>query len=168
MQVYSREAACVVAVCDRYLLQVIKERTTVATVSVMRRALTDLKARYGCFGFLCLAEPEAHLLNSSVNGAIQDVASRFAASFTASVVVLEKEGFLAAAVRSLIRTAQRTSGATHPAEVVARLSEGATFIAQHTAEGMSAAGIIEAVNELRAADVQSNQTGRVSLPPSIR
>jgi hypothetical protein len=150
VDVYSRDPAFLVAVAGRYVIQIIKDRGTMMTVSLMRRALDELATRYDKFGYLGVIEAEAQLLMPpDVRTGMNALVKRFSPSFTGAAIVFEKTGFHATAVRSLVTAINLASRATHPNHVFSDMREGVAWLSQMTPGEPAAGGLLMIIQQLR-------------------
>jgi hypothetical protein len=150
VDVYSRDPAFLVAVAGRYAIQIIKDRGTMMTVSLMRRALEELAARYDKFGYLGVIEADAQLLMPpDVRTGMNTLVKRFSPRFTGAAIVFEKTGFHATAVRSLVTAINLASRATHPNHVFSDMREGVGWLSQITPGEPAAGGLLQIIQQLR-------------------
>lgn len=150
VDVYSRDPGFLVAVAGRYAIQVINNRGTMMTVSLMRRALDDLSARYEKFGYLGVIEPDAQLLMPpDVRNGMNALVKRFSPRFTGAAIVYEKTGFHATAVRSVVTAINLASRATHPNHVFSDVREGVAWLSQITPGEPAAGGLLQIIQQLR-------------------
>lgn len=150
VDVYSRDAAFLVAVAGRYVIQIVSGRATMVMLSLMRRALDDLAARYEKFGYLGVIEPEAQLLlEPDVRNGMNALVKRFSPRFTGAAIVFEKTGFHATAVRSVVTAINLASRATHPNHVFSDLREGVSWLTQMTPGEPAAGGLLNISQQLR-------------------
>lgn len=151
VEVYSKDKGYVVAVCGPYYIQILKARLTNTSVSLMRRAVTDLSERHEKFGFLVFNEPEAQLLmDSDIRGGVSGIVKRFSPCFTGAAIVYEKVGFHATAIRSIVTAINFASRASHPNQVFADLREGVSWLSRLTPGEPAGTRLLHVVNELRA------------------
>lgn len=152
VEVYSRDPAFVVAVTGRYVIQIIKQASTMTTVSLQRHALADLAVRYDKFGYLAVIEPEAQLLlPPDVREGYNGLVKRYSPRFTAAAIVYEKAGFHATALRSVVTAINFASRASHPNHVFADLREGAAWLGTLTPHEPTPSGLVSIVQTLRRA-----------------
>lgn len=152
VEVYSRDPAFVVAVVGRYVIQIVREQGTMTTVSLVRRALEDLSARYDKYGFVALIEPNAQLLLSpDIRNGFNAVVKRYSPRFTGAAIVFEKTGFHATAVRSVVTAINFASRASHPNHVFSDLRDGVTWLATLTPPEPTAQGLLGVIQQLRIA-----------------
>lgn len=150
VDIYSRDPGFLVAVAGRYVVQIVKDRGTMMTVSLMRRALDDLTARYEKFGFLGVIESDAQLLMTpDVRNGMNALVKRFSPRFTGAAIVFEKTGFHATAVRSLVTAINLASRATHPNHVFSDLREGVSWLSHITPGEPAAGGLLQIIQLLR-------------------
>jgi hypothetical protein len=151
VEVYSKDKGYVIAVCGTYFIQILKARLTNTSVSLMRRAVTDLSERHEKFGFLVFNEPEAQLLmDSDIRSGISGVVKRFSPCFTGAAIVYEKAGFHATAIRSLVTAINFASRASHPNQVFADLRAGVSWLSKLTPGEPTGTQLMHVVKELRA------------------
>ena len=149
VEVYSKDPAFVVAVVGRYLLQLSLKEGTMTTVSLVRRAATDLSARYDKFGYIGLIDPGAQLLMApDVHNGVNSFVKRFSPRFTAAAIVYEKTGFHATAVRSVVTAINFASRASHPNQVFSDLREGVSWVAKVTPGEPTTAGLTHIIRLL--------------------
>jgi hypothetical protein len=150
VDLYSKDPAFVVAVVDRYVIQIVKGQATTITLSLMQRAMTDLSARYEKFGYVGVIEPDAKLMIApDIKQGLNAQVKRFSPRFTGAAIVYEKTGFHATAVRSLVTAINFASRATHPNHVFSDLREGLSWLCTQTTSGVSTAGLTHIVQHLR-------------------
>jgi hypothetical protein len=152
VDVYSRDPAFVVAVVGRYLVQIVRRESTSTTVSLVRRGLSDLASRYDKFAFVALLEPDAQLLlPPDIRNGYSALIKRYSPQFTGAAIVLEKKGFHATAVRSVVTAINVASRASHPNQVFSDLREGVSWLSTLTPPDPTAAGLLSVIQLLRAA-----------------
>lgn len=150
VKMYSQEAGYTVAVVGRYMLLVIKDRTTATTVSLLRRGLADLNESYDSFGCLCVLEPTMQLLvPPDIREGLHATIRRFSSRFTGAAIIFEKTGFHATAVRSLVTAINVASRATHPNHVFAELREGISWLARLTPGEPTSSRLFQIATQLR-------------------
>jgi hypothetical protein len=150
VDIYSRDPGFLVAVAGRYVLQIIKDRGTMVTVSLMRRALEDLASRHDKFGYAVVIEPDAQMLiPADIRNGFNALVKRYSPRFTGAAIVFEKTGFQATAVRSVVTAINVSSRATHPNQVFADLREGISWLSQMTPGEPTAAGLLQIIQQLR-------------------
>jgi hypothetical protein len=150
VEVYSRDPGFLVATAGRYAIQIIKDRGTMMTVSLMRRALDELATRYEKFGYLGVIEAESHLLLApDVRNGMNALVKRFSPRFTGAAIVFEKTGFHATAVRSVVTAINLASRATHPNHVFSDVREGVSWLSQITPGEPAAGGLLQIIQQLR-------------------
>jgi hypothetical protein len=150
VDLYSKDPSFVVAVVDRYVIQIIKEQASTTTRSLMQRALTDLSARYQKFGYVGVIEPNAKLMIApDIKKGFNAQVKRFSPHFTGAAIVYEKTGFHATAVRSIVTAINFGSRATHPNHVFSDLREGMSWLCKQTTSGVSTGGLTHIVQHLR-------------------
>jgi hypothetical protein len=150
VELYSRDPDFVVAVAGRHVIQIIKKQATMTTVSLMRRALNDLSARYEKFGYAAVIEPDAQLLiPPDVRNGFNALVKRFSPRFTGAAIVYEKTGFHATAVRSVVTAINFASRASHPNHVFSDLREGLSWLCTVTPADFTTAGLTHVVQHLR-------------------
>lgn len=150
IEVYSRDPAFVVAVTGRYFIQIIKQGSTMTTVSLQRHALADLAVRYDKFGYLAVIEPEAQLLlPQDVREGFNGLVKRYSPRFTAAAIVYEKTGFHATALRSVVTAINFASRASHPNHVFSDLREGAAWLGKLTPHEPTPSALVSIVQQLR-------------------
>jgi hypothetical protein len=150
VELYSKDPAFIVAVVDRYVIQIIKDQATTTTLSLMQRALTDLSARYEKFGYVGVIEPNAKLMiPPDIRNGFNAQVKRFSPRFTGAAIVYEKIGFHATAVRSLVTAINFASRACHPNHVFSDLREGLSWLCTVTTSEVSTAGLTHIVQHLR-------------------
>jgi hypothetical protein len=150
VDIYSRDAGFLVAVAGRYVVQIVKDRGTMMTVSLMRRALDELSGRFDKFGYLGVIEAEAQLLMPpDVRNGMNALVKRFSPRFTGAAIVFEKQGFHATAVRSLVTAINLASRATHPNHVFSDVREGVAWLCQMTPGEPAAGGLLQIIQQLR-------------------
>jgi hypothetical protein len=150
VDIYSRDAAFVVAVAGRYVIQIVGDRGTLMMVSQIRRALDDLSVRYEKFGYLAVIEAEAQLLLApDVRNGLNALVKRFSPRFTGAAIVFEKAGFHATAVRSVVTAINLASRATHPNHVFSDLREGVSWLTHITPGEPAAGGLLNITQQLR-------------------
>jgi hypothetical protein len=150
VDVYSRDPGFLVAVAGRYVIQIVKDRGTMMTVSLMRRALDDLSGRYDKFGYLGVIEAEAQLLLApDVRNGMNALVKRYSSRFTGAAIVFEKTGFHATAVRSVVTAINLASRATHPNHVFSDVREGVSWLTQMTPGEPTAGGLLQIIQQLR-------------------
>jgi hypothetical protein len=150
--VYPGEPGYVVATSGRCLIQVLSDRTTSTTVSLIRRALADLSERHESFGYLCVLEPGAQLtlppdLRESVNAFVR----RYSERFSGAAIVFEATGFQATVVRSLVTAVNLASRASHPTKVFGDLPAASSWLCRLTPGEPTAARLVQLTNQLREA-----------------
>lgn len=151
VDVYSRDAAFVVAVVGRYMVQIIREQGSMTTVSLVRRGLEDLATRYEKFGYVAVIEPDAQLLLSpDIRNGFNTLVKRYSPRFTGAAIVFEKTGFHATAVRSIVTAINFASRASHPNHVFSELREGVTWLSTLTPPEPTAHGLLGVIQQLRA------------------
>jgi hypothetical protein len=151
VEIYSQEPGYVVAVAGKYLIQVLRDRTTTTTISLVRRALSDLSDRHATFGYLCILEPEAQLtLPPAIREGVHAFVRRYTSRFTGVAVVLEKAGFQGTAVRSVMTAINVASRATHPSQVFDKLPEAASWLNRLTLGGLTTTGLVQVAKQLRS------------------
>lgn len=151
VEVYSKDTGYVVAVCGRYYIQIVKDRVTQATVSAMRRAVTDLSERHEKFGFVVIMEPESQVLMSAdIRTGVSSLVKRFSHRFTGAAIVYEKTGFHATAMRSLVTAINFASRANHPNRVFSDLQEGVSWLSNLTPGEPTGTRLMQITRELRA------------------
>jgi len=151
VKVYSQESGYTVAVVGRYMLLVVKDRTTASTISLIRRALTDLGESYETFGYLCVLEPTVQLLvPADIREGLNSTVKRFSPRFTGAAIVFEKTGFHATAVRSFVTAVNFASRATHPNHVFANLREGISWLARLTPGDLTTSRLFQIATQLRS------------------
>ena len=133
VKVYSQDPAYVAAVAGRYVVYIVKQRTTAVSVSLLRRAYTDLSEAYPTFGCIAIVEPEAQFtlapdLVESVNALVK----RFSTRFTGLAVVYEKSGFQATALRSVLTAINFASRSSYPNHVFSDVRQAISWIAPLT------------------------------------
>lgn len=150
VDIYSRDPGFLVAVAGRYVIQIVKDRGTMMTVSLMRRALDDMSAKYEKFGYLGVIEADAQLLMPpDVRKGTNALVKRFSPRFTGAAIVFEKTGVHATAVRSLVTAINLASRATHPNHVFSDVREGVSWLSQMTPGEPSAGGLLQIIQQLR-------------------
>jgi hypothetical protein len=150
VEVYSKDPNFVVAVVGRYLLHISLKEGSMTCVSQVRRAATDLSARYDKFGYVGLIDPGAQLLMPpDVRNGVNAFVKRFSPRFTAAAIVYEKTGFHATAVRSVVTAINFASRASHPNQVFSDLREGVAWVAKLTPGEPTTAGLTHIVGLLR-------------------
>lgn len=150
VDIYSRDPAFLVAVTGRYALQIIKERGTMITVSLVRRALDDLAGRHDKFGYLVLLEADAQLLIPlDIRDGYNALIKRYSPLLTGAAIVFEKAGFQATAVRSIVTAVNLASRASHPNHVFADLRAGVSWLSQVTPGEPGAGGLLSIMQQLR-------------------
>lgn len=160
VEVYSKDPGYVVAVCGKYLIHIIKDRTTNTTISLMRRAMTELSERHEKFGYLLIMEPEAPLLMApDIRSGIGGIVKRFSPRFSGAAVVYEKTGFQATAMRSIVTAINFESRASHPNHVFSNFQDSVSWLSKLTLGEPTATRLIHVVKELR-------QPFAVAAPPS--
>ena len=151
VEVYSKDKGYVVAVCGTYYIQILKARLTNTSVSLMRRAVTDLSERHEKFGFLVFNEPEAQLLmESDIRDGVSGIVKRFSPCFTGAAIVYEKAGFHATAMRSIVTAINFASRASHPNKVFDDLQEGVSWLSKLTPGEPTGTQLMHVVKGLRA------------------
>jgi hypothetical protein len=150
VELYSKDPDFVVAVVNRNVVQIIKKQATMTTVSLLRRAVTDLTARYDKFGYIAVIEPDAQLLLApDVRNGFNALVKRFSPRFTGAAIVYEKTGFHATAVRSVVTAINFASRASHPNQVFSDLREGMSWLCKLTPSDVTTAGLAQIVQHLR-------------------
>jgi hypothetical protein len=158
VKIYSQEAGYTVAVVGRYMVLVVKDRTTASTVSLIRRALTELNESYETFGYLCVLEPTVQLLiPPDIREGLNSTIKRFSTRFTGAAIVFEKTGFQATAVRSFVTAVNFASRATHPNHVFANLREGISWLARLTPGEPTSSRLFQIATQLRNATRASDK-----------
>jgi hypothetical protein len=151
VQIYSQEPGYVVAVAGKYLIQVMRDRTTTTTISLVRRALADLAERHPTFGYLCILEPEAQLtLAPAIREGVDAYIKRYTSRLTGVAVVFEKGGFQGTAVRSVMTAVNVATRATHPSQVFDKLPEAVSWLNRLTLGELTTAGLIQIAKQLRS------------------
>jgi hypothetical protein len=149
VEVYSRDREYVIAVTGPYVIQVLLQQTP-TSVSVLRRALTDLCTRHDKIGFLGIFEPNAQLtLSPDVRESVNALIRRYSPRFSGAALVYEKQGFHATAMRSLVTAVNVASRAQHPNRVFSDLREGVSWMCKLTAAEPTPAGLVHIVQVLR-------------------
>lgn len=137
------------AAAGPFVLLLIKKRTTAATAAAVRHALLDVASQREKFGFLCMIGADADLVASiDAGGAVQTAVRPFVARFTGSAVVLQKTGFQAATVRSIIRTSYLASRTSHPNRVFSEVREGVAWLAELTPGTWTVARLVDLIETL--------------------
>lgn len=150
VDIYSRDPAFLVAASGRYAIQIIRDRGTMITVSLMRRALEDLSIRHDKFGYVAVIEPDAQLLMpADIRNGFNAVVKRYSTRFTGAAIVFEKTGFHATAVRSVVTAINLASRATHPNQVFSDLREGVSWLSHLTPGEPTAGGLLAIIQQLR-------------------
>jgi hypothetical protein len=150
VDLYSRDPAFVVAVTGRYVFQIIRQRATPSTLSLMRCALADLSTRYDKFGYVAMIEPEAQLaIPADIRDGFKTLIKRYSSRFTGAAIVYEKTGFQATALRSLVTAMNFATGARHPNHVFADLRQGIAWLSKLTAPEPTPAALVHVVQMLR-------------------
>src|SRR4051794_33746510 len=91
VELYSKDPDFVVAVANRYVIQIIKKQGTMTTISLLRRALNDLSVRYEKFGYAAVIEPDAQLLlQPDIRNGLNALVKRFSPRFTGAAIVYKK------------------------------------------------------------------------------
>jgi hypothetical protein len=156
VEIYSKDPAFVVAVAGRYLIQIVKDRVTSTTVSLIGRALADLSVRHDRFGFVAVLEPHAQLLMApDIRSGFSGLVKRYSPRFTGAAIIYERTGFQATAVRSVVTAINFASRASHPNHVFADARAGLYWLSKLTPAELAPAGLFQIVQQLR----QSLQNG---------
>jgi hypothetical protein len=141
----------VVAVAGKYLIQVLRDRATTTTISLVRRALGDLADRHPTFGYLCILEPEAQItLPPAIREGVDAIFKRYTSRLTGLAVVFEKAGFQGTAVRSVMTAVNVASRSTHPSQVFDKLPEAASWLNRLTLGGLTTTGLVQIAKQLRS------------------
>ena len=152
LEIYSQEPGYVVAVAGKYLIQVIRDRTTTTTISLVRRALADLASHHPTFGYLCILEPDAQLtLQPDVREGVHAYTKRYTSRLTGLAVVFEKAGFQGTAVRSVMTAVNVASRATHPSQLFDKLPEAASWLNRLTLGSLTTTRLVQVAKQLRSA-----------------
>lgn len=153
VELYSREAGCVIALTGRYFLQLSRRgQASMTIVSQASRALTDLAARHEKFGWVTIIEPEADLsLQPDVRSGFNALVKRYSSRVAGAAIVFERAGFHATAVRSLVTAINVASRATHPNRVFSDVREAASWVSKLTGGEPSLGGLSHIIQHLRSA-----------------
>jgi hypothetical protein len=152
IEVYSRDAGCIVALAGRYFLQLSRQgQATMTIVSQTNRAVADLAARHEKFGWVTIIEPEADLsLPADVKNGFNALVKRYSTRISGAAIVFEKTGFHAVAVRSMVTAINVASRATHPNRVFSDVREAVSWLNKLTGGEPSVTGLAHVIQQLRS------------------
>jgi hypothetical protein len=151
VEIYSQEAGYVVAVAGKYLIQILRDRTTQTTISQVRRALSDLSDRHPTFGYLAILEPDMHLMiPPEIREGVDAYVKRYSSRFTGAAIVFERTGFQGTAVRSVVTAINLASRAKHPTQVFSQLTEAVSWLHRLTPGEYTVARLLQVARQLRA------------------
>ena len=152
LTVYSQEPGYVVAVTGRCLIHVNQERMTSTTVSLIRRALSDLSERYDTFGYLSVLEATGSLtMAPDLRESVDAYVRRYSTRFTGAAIVFEAPGFQATVVRSVVTAINLASRASHPSKVFDDLRTGCSWLGRLTPGEPKPSRLYELATQLRKA-----------------
>jgi hypothetical protein len=142
----------VVAVAGRSLIHINQDRMTSTTVSLIRRALSDLADRYDTFGWLSVLEPNGKLtIAPDLRESVDAYVRRYSSRFTGAAIVFEAAGFQATVVRSVVTAINLASRASHPTKVFDDLRAGCSWLGRLTPGEPTASRLYELTTQLRKA-----------------